>query len=195
MNNPIQKKQLLYRYYNKENELLYVGVTADNTKRESQHRRDSFWFGEIATAKYEYFDSRQEVLQAEAEAIENEKPKHNVKHSRLNNKNKITLEFHPKVHLIQLMGMPDEPFDAIHAQWSEEIKSWIQPHECWDLEFDEHIAWHLHEYKKAIDAENKFKLAAHWHCDKCKELFNTEWYEEYSERALKLISGELTYER
>lgn len=192
MNNSNQKKQLLYRYYNKDDELLYVGVTADNTKRESQHRRDSFWFGEIAFARYEYFDTREEVLEAEAKAIASEQPKHNVKGTHRDTST-IRIDFHPKLHLVQLMNY-EGWHDDVHANWIDEIKSWIKPHECWDLKFDDHLAWHLHEYKTAIDDDRRFKLAAHWHCDKCKEIFDTDWYLQHSERALKLISGELSYE-
>jgi len=191
MTNSSQKKQLLYRYYNKDNELLYVGVTADNTKRESQHRRDSFWFGEIATAKYEYFDTREEVLQAESEAIASEQPKHNILGTQKDT-NTIRIDFHPKLHLVHMMNY--EGWDSIHDLWIEELKSWMRPHECWDLKFDDHLAWHLYEYKKSVDSGRKFKLAAHWHCDKCKDIFTTDWYAEHSERALKLISGEISYE-
>ena len=53
-------------------ELLYVGITGDNTKRQSQHRRNAFWFGKIASATFEHFESREDALAAEAAAIESE---------------------------------------------------------------------------------------------------------------------------
>ncbi len=77
MDNSIQKTTL-YRYFDSEGQLLYVGITGDNTKRQSQHRRNSFWFGKIASATFEHFDTRAEADSAETLAIKNEKPLHNI---------------------------------------------------------------------------------------------------------------------
>ena len=102
MDNSIQKTTL-YRYFDSEGRLLYVGITGDNTKRQSQHRRNSFWFGEIASAKFEHFDTRRDAAQAEVLAIKNEKPLHNTQH--LNSKK---VEWNPvqivaKWHLVSLI--------------------------------------------------------------------------------------------
>lgn len=109
-------KTILYRYFDSEGELLYVGVTGDNTKRQSQHRRNSFWFGEIASATYEHFDNREDALAAETLAIRTEKPKHNIA------KHGITLMRSPYMHMIYLAGMPDDGHDGMHKDYATKFQ-------------------------------------------------------------------------
>lgn len=106
------QKITLYRYFDSEGRLLYVGITGDNTKRQSQHRRNSFWFGEISSATYEHFSTRQEALDAETKAIQTEKPKHNQQGG-------FVLAHTPKVHMIYLTGRPDGGHDQQHKLYAE----------------------------------------------------------------------------
>jgi predicted GIY-YIG superfamily endonuclease len=69
----------LYRHFDKEGALLYVGVSLSAVQRLSQHRDGSHWFAEIATVKIEPFKDRKEALAAEREAILKENPRHNLK--------------------------------------------------------------------------------------------------------------------
>lgn len=109
-------KTTLYRYFDSDGELLYVGVTGDNTKRQSQHRRNSFWFGEIASARFEHFDDRDEALDAETKAIQTEHPKYNIA------KHGITLMHSPWVHMVYLAGMPDGGHDELHKDFASKYQ-------------------------------------------------------------------------
>ena len=68
----------LYRHYDKEWNLLYVGISLNAVNRMIQHRSQSKeWFDEIAFTQRKVFPSRAEAEKAESIAIRNENPKWN----------------------------------------------------------------------------------------------------------------------
>lgn len=69
----------LYRFFDADGDLLYVGITCDPGSRFKQHRRGKSWWHEIARIELEQFSSRVELEQAEREAIPKENPKYNIK--------------------------------------------------------------------------------------------------------------------
>ena len=69
--------QALYRWFNKEGELLYVGISGNLHARTKQHQKHAEWFSEVFFCTVEWFGSRYEVQNAENLAIMNENPKHN----------------------------------------------------------------------------------------------------------------------
>lgn len=77
------ERHILYRWYNTNDELLYVGITKNAYNRHKQHIREKEWcvFEELKETKYEYFDSRENLIEAEKNAIILEKPKYNVTHN------------------------------------------------------------------------------------------------------------------
>jgi predicted GIY-YIG superfamily endonuclease len=68
----------LYRHFNSDGVLLYVGISINAVLRLSQHRQMSHWYDEIANITLESFETRAEALKAETHAIQNEKPKYNI---------------------------------------------------------------------------------------------------------------------
>ena len=70
-------KTALYRHYDADGALLYVGATTDPDRRAGQHRRYSGWSDRIASTHVQWFDSREAALAAEARAIASENPAHN----------------------------------------------------------------------------------------------------------------------
>jgi excinuclease UvrABC nuclease subunit len=71
-------KQTLYRFYNQNDELLYVGITKFFEPRLKQHYKNADWFFETSRATLEHYQTRQDVEQAESRAIKLEKPKYNI---------------------------------------------------------------------------------------------------------------------
>lgn len=71
----------LYRHYDADGELLYVGISVDFMKRLRQHGRVSEWFGRIASVRVEHFASRRDAESAEAVAIKRERPLFNKVHA------------------------------------------------------------------------------------------------------------------
>ena len=67
----------LYRHYDKDGLLLYVGISLSALNRLSQHKTQSRWFIKIDTVKVTHYTSRKAALAAEKRAIKSEKPKYN----------------------------------------------------------------------------------------------------------------------
>lgn len=67
----------LYRHFDKNGVLLYVGISLSTIARLAQHRADSKWFGKIARIEIENFRNLGLALHAERTAIRNEKPLYN----------------------------------------------------------------------------------------------------------------------
>jgi predicted GIY-YIG superfamily endonuclease len=72
-------KTSLYRHFDKDGTLLYVGVSLSHFARLQQHKSASMWFDKIANVTIEQFETRAEALRAETKAIINEKPLHNIR--------------------------------------------------------------------------------------------------------------------
>jgi predicted GIY-YIG superfamily endonuclease len=68
----------LYRHFNSEGVLLYIGVSMTITGRMARHETDAVWFREIDHIKLQWFGSRSAALMAEEHAIKTEKPLYNV---------------------------------------------------------------------------------------------------------------------
>ncbi len=75
--NPEEVTQL-YRHFNKDGVLLYVGISLSAVHRLSQHANGSGWFNDIALVKVETFKTRSKALKAETAAIQTENPLYNV---------------------------------------------------------------------------------------------------------------------
>lgn len=74
--------QHLYRHFDREGALLYVGVSLSAIQRLGQHADHSHWYSSIARVEIENFETREEVLAAERKAIVQENPRHNLKRPR-----------------------------------------------------------------------------------------------------------------
>lgn len=72
---------MLYRFYDADNVLLYVGITMNPSQRWKSHSEEKAWWFDVATVRSQRFDSREEVLKAERQAIRSERPLHNVVHN------------------------------------------------------------------------------------------------------------------
>jgi hypothetical protein len=71
------KTQTLYRFFDSEGRLLYVGISKFFEARLKQHYRNSSWFFDSVSCTLEHFETREQVEQAESLAIKTENPIHN----------------------------------------------------------------------------------------------------------------------
>lgn len=71
----------LYRHFNKDGALLYVGISLSALQRLSQHGNGSEWFDHIAHVTIENFPNRIAAERAEKKAIQTERPTHNIAHA------------------------------------------------------------------------------------------------------------------
>lgn len=97
------KNHDLYRHFDADGKLLYVGISFCAVLRLSQHRTNAGWYDDIVSVTIEKFATREEVLEAEKKAIQTENPVHNIKlvpppeHSRVNKDDHRNLSFREKM--------------------------------------------------------------------------------------------------
>ena len=70
-------ENVLYRFYNCDGELLYIGITNNPWRRFSQHRQDKDWWHEVVNICQQSFKTLDALKAAEKRAIERENPRHN----------------------------------------------------------------------------------------------------------------------
>jgi len=78
----------LYRHFDQEGCLLYIGVSISALHRFVQHRAAE-WFLRIKRVEIESFATREEALLAESAAIKSEKPLFNIAHKQKVEKQKV----------------------------------------------------------------------------------------------------------
>jgi predicted GIY-YIG superfamily endonuclease len=71
----------LYRLYDIDDRLLYIGIAVDPESRMRVHAREKTWWPLVAQRSIEWFTDRPTAEAAERSAIITEKPVHNVSHS------------------------------------------------------------------------------------------------------------------
>lgn len=79
--NPPKKITELYRHYDSEDNLLYIGISKCTSSRLKGHKFSSNWYYDIVKITIERFDTRDAALKAEREAIESEHPIHNIEYN------------------------------------------------------------------------------------------------------------------
>lgn len=72
----------LYKHWDKNDNLLYVGISLSAVARLKQHSRKADWYDKIAKITIEKFCSREEAIDAEKLAIIMEKPLFNKQHNK-----------------------------------------------------------------------------------------------------------------
>lgn len=102
----------LYRHYNDNGELLYIGISINAFSRYSQHKKRKF-HKEIALMKIQKCSSREEALRLEKKAIIREKPIHNVVHNKDNTKTSNLVYWFLGISIITCCG---------YLVWLEYIK-------------------------------------------------------------------------
>jgi hypothetical protein len=99
----------LYRHYDANGDLLYVGQSNNAFERYREHRYVDGWTLSAVVMKIESFDSLDEVIAAERKAIRTENPRHNQCHVAR------TREKRPDDRLLQMRV--DDEFIAIVDEW------------------------------------------------------------------------------
>jgi hypothetical protein len=69
----------LYRHFDGDGRLLYVGVSLNVVNRLAQHRSGSRWYNDIKRVDVEPFETREQALNAECKAISEEHPVYNLR--------------------------------------------------------------------------------------------------------------------
>lgn len=72
----------LYRHFDGEGRLLYVGIAVNPLVRSLQHRHGAPWWREVVEIRLTHYASRDAAMAAERQAIRTEKPRHNRMHNK-----------------------------------------------------------------------------------------------------------------
>lgn len=78
---PDGERVMLYRFFDFDGLLLYVGITDNPQVRWAAHARSSKWWPQVGVVHTEWLANRSEAEAAEMAAIHHEGPVHNVNHS------------------------------------------------------------------------------------------------------------------
>lgn len=71
----------IYRHFDADGTLLYVGITDGLSRRGKQHAKGAAWVGDVSTSTAQWFPDRDAALLAEADAIRADRPLHNRIHA------------------------------------------------------------------------------------------------------------------
>lgn len=69
----------VYRCYDADDRLIYVGCTVSPVQRMDQHRQTSWWHEQVARTRFIVFPNRDYALSMERQAIADENPRWNVR--------------------------------------------------------------------------------------------------------------------
>lgn len=72
-------EQVLYRFFDAEGDLLYVGITWNPYRRWQRHANKAAWFGSAVRVTCEVFPNEWTALKAEVAAIHSERPIFNLR--------------------------------------------------------------------------------------------------------------------
>lgn len=75
----------LYRHFDKDGALLYIGMTCRLQQRQEEHQARVDWHALVCRSEITWFDCRNAALAAEALAIKTEKPRYNIQHRAIRN--------------------------------------------------------------------------------------------------------------
>jgi len=78
----LQYRCAVYRYYDKNGILLYIGHTRNWHGRHAIHERDSPWIALAARSEVQWFETKEEAREAERQAIKRERPIWNLQSTR-----------------------------------------------------------------------------------------------------------------
>ncbi len=72
-------EHVLYRFYDENGALLYVGITNSINRRFIQHAGEKPWWSDIVDCRIAFYPDRASLARAETDAIKYEGPRYNIR--------------------------------------------------------------------------------------------------------------------
>lgn len=72
------KPHVLYRFFDADGVLLYVGISLHGIQRMSNHQTTQPWWSSVSRTSLEHFPDRESAREAERAAIASEGPRYNI---------------------------------------------------------------------------------------------------------------------
>jgi excinuclease UvrABC nuclease subunit len=107
----MSKPTKLYRHFDAEGILLYVGISVNALHRLTQHEATKSWHDQISTITIETHPTREAALVAERNAIMRERPIHNIQHVYRSDDGSVLLTWTGK-------GGRTRKFQMTDAEWT-----------------------------------------------------------------------------
>jgi predicted GIY-YIG superfamily endonuclease len=155
----MQETKTLYRFYDKNQVLLYVGITSSWRNRIASHKRNSFWYQFVDQSKVETIPADL-ALKIESSTIWAEKPIFNLSNNFANKSIQYLKQFAPKAKnkteaLLALTELElKEAYSEINLLKSdyETLQKKIQILET-EIESLYEERWNLYQIKKQLNKE------------------------------------------
>jgi hypothetical protein len=109
------ERTALYRLFDADDTLLYVGITVDPETRWWNHAKEKSWWPEVANRTVEWFDNRAAAEAAEFTAIVTEDPRYNVEHSTTRKRGDAKTEYQSPYDKPRRMRAPLDEWAGLGA--------------------------------------------------------------------------------
>ena len=154
--------QVVYRMYNIDGSLLYVGVTNNFGARFGDHWRTKPWIADVKHLTLQPFASRSSAEEAERQAILNEKPLHNV----LGKSNPLDRQF----NLGMPVKLPEWAWkEADVNSANESLQAMLRYHDAMTRQVEMYRTWWNTEKEAHRDCQSKLEYARFLFEQKFKE--------------------------
>jgi predicted GIY-YIG superfamily endonuclease len=163
------KKTAVYRMYDKDRELLYVGITSKLSDRFGNHFKEKTWIDDVQSINITWYANRNRAEVAENTAIRWEHPKHNVKGVIKN-----TSEYK---HLLALLEPFDEQPDDFHKELHKLVSDYQlnATREQLPVKFMTLYEWALCNALEDLSSSDEVIVLE---CESCVKLGNSWWVQE-----------------
>jgi predicted GIY-YIG superfamily endonuclease len=153
--------QYLYRAFDSEGTLLYVGISGRWSERLHRHEKTSQWMQKADIVKLERFETREAVMAAEKKAIKSERPMHN----KQMNEDFDDARVHFKKLKEWLIGgyEPDSHrkfLNTIRCTFQTD-QGFLNPKKSYDFAFAFNESYHWLAYHKIHDCRNCEAISRH----------------------------------
>lgn len=130
---PPQGRTALYRFFNADGALLYVGITEHLGIRWNTHAKKQPWWPQVARQTVDWHETRALAEKAETAAIKAEQPKYNIIHvpKPPKPKRKQNTDRHTPLRPLRI---PDDEWEALGKAVGDRERTRL---------IREYIRWHL----------------------------------------------------
>lgn len=167
----------VYRYYDSQDRLIYVGITGNQVSRIEDHARNRGWWPQVSYGKFAHYATREQALLVEANAIAEEMP--------MENKAGATISQEAYAHLMDVL---ERKFtDYWHTGLVEkydEIRKDIYSFSTTPAAYQ--IVFSLDRSIESDENQNKRKVD----CPACEDIVNSRWFQYIYPLADNLICDE-----
>jgi len=163
--------EVLYRFFDSQGNLLYVGISNNWQARLKQHYKNSAFHDETALITFDRFSTRSQVEEAERLAIETEHPKYN-KALNPNWEN-------PQQHMIKIKNWvySNAVITDEHAGIVAELRSIFLEDPLWTRKSTGPVAMYLQEYLPEWAGDYSLN------CAMCVDIYHSKQIESWADQA------------